>query len=67
MIVEDIVMLANLIPLDMVDFDVVLGSVEEVNVVRHFPDVFVMICLGYHLLDRWSLPVICCQVRVLYL
>ena len=23
--------------LDMVDFDVVLGSVEEVNVVRHFP------------------------------
>ena len=43
---------ANLISLDMAEFDVVLGSVNEVNVVRHFPDVFMMIFLGYHLLER---------------
>ena len=65
MIVEDIVMPANLIPLDVVDFDVVLGSVEEVNVVRHFPDVFMS--LGYHLLEKWSLPLICFLVWMLYL
>ena len=58
---------ANLIPLDVVDFDVVLGSVEEVNMVRHFPDVFMMICMGYHLLEKWSLPLICFLVWILYL
>ncbi|XP_070681714.1 uncharacterized protein [Malus domestica] len=40
--VKGVVMSADLIPLDIVDFDVILGAdcIEEVGVVRHYPDVF---------------------------